>query len=94
MEMKLTILSAVISASLLWSGAPAGQSCTTRSCAPVAPPALARQVWMVTSDELRPPRSRVVGHRDCVGLPRRSPVSPPVPAGPLMVVTSGLLRWI
>jgi hypothetical protein len=90
--MKPTILAAVIAASLLWSWAPARQSCTAQACAPAAVPALAGQVSLVRSNQPVPPRPRVERRRDCVGFPRRAPVSPQDP-GPVMVVTSELLSW-
>jgi hypothetical protein len=90
--MKAMILAALISSSLLWSWAPARQSCTAKGCAPAALPALAGQVSLVRSNQPVPPRPRVERRRDCVGFPRRAPASSP-DLGPVMVVTSELLTW-
>ena len=69
--MKLTILAALITASLaVSSGAPARQHCTMRSCLPTPASIIAGQVAVATSDELVMPRSPVISLRDCVGLPR------------------------
>lgn len=91
--MQRTILEVVISASLLWSWVPAGPSCDAHSCAPVAPSTRTGAVSRVPFRPLVTPRSHVVGHRDCVGLPHRAQSSIR-DLGPLMVVTSELLTWV
>ena len=69
--MKLTILAALIAASLAVSpGAPARQHCTTRSCLPTPAPMVLVRTAVSTSDELVMPRSPGITLRDCVGLPR------------------------
>ncbi len=91
--MRPTILAALISASLLWSSMPAGQTCRSKSCAQAGPSAAAGQVSPVAPRLSLASRTRVVGPRACIGLLRRPPVSPTNHGSP-MVVTSELPHWV
>lgn len=91
--MKGTILAALLTSSVFWSGMPGRPSCGTLFCLPVRLLAIVGQMAVASPDELLTGPTWSVDPRDCVGVLRREPAKPPMVTGPLMLVTSGLPHW-